>query len=63
MQKKGAKDTDDQIEETIAQEKFSSITIEELEIVPKESRVPKIKENEEISVNYVLIAERWNRNE
>ena len=33
------------------------------ESVSKENKVPKIDGNEEISINYVITGERWNRNE
>ena len=59
--RKGAKDTNDQVEVNIDQENFPSKT--PVESVSKENKVPKIDGNEEISINYVITGERWNRNE
>ena len=59
--RKGAKDTNDQVEVNIDQENFSSKTPDES--VSKENKVPKIDGNEEISINYVMTGERWNQNE
>ena len=59
--RKGAKDTNDQVEVNIDQENFPSKTPNEL--VSKENKVPKIDGNEEISINYVMTGEQWNRNE
>ena len=59
--RKGAKDTNDQVEVNIDHENFPSKTPDES--VSKENKVPKIDENEEISINYVMTGERWNRNE
>ena len=59
--RKGAKDTNDQVEVNIDQENFPSKTPDES--VSKENKVPKIDGNEEISINYVMTGERWNRNE
>ena len=59
--RKGAKDTNDQVEVNIDQENFPSTTPNES--VSKENKVPKIDGNEEISINYVMTGERWNRNE
>ena len=59
--RKGAKDTNDQVEVNIDQENFPSKTPDES--VSKENKVPKIDGNEEISINYVMTGERWNQNE
>ena len=59
--RKGANDTNDQVEVTIDQKNFPSKTPDES--VSKENKVSKIDGNEEISINYVMTGERWNRNE
>ena len=59
--RKGAKDTNDQVEVNLDQENFPSKTPDES--VSKENKVPKIDGNKEISINYVMTGERWNRNE
>ena len=59
--RKGAKDTNDQVEVNIGQENFPSKTPDES--VSKENKVPNIDGNEDISINYVMTGERWNRNE
>ena len=50
--RKGAKDTNDQVEVNIDQENFPSKTPDES--VSKENKVPRIDGNEEISNNYVM---------
>jgi len=58
--RKGAKMQNDLIEKVeIPKDSFDIIN----GLVPKESQVPKIVENDEISINYVMNHIIWNQNE
>ena len=57
--RKGAKNEDGQIEDEIILKESSSIINDS---ISKETQVPEICENDEISINYVLNGIRWDRN-
>ena len=61
---KGAKNQDSQIDDTVTLEESvgKSPVITNIS-VPKETHVPEICENEEISINYDINDTKWNQNE
>ena len=57
--RKGTKHQDNEIEEIVTQDEFPDISDKG---GPEEPQVPDNYDNEEISINYVISGERWNRN-